>query len=209
MVIIGYTHYWSRPAEIPQDKFDKIQADVRKVVDACNEIGIRIRGGMGEGEPIITTEEIVFNGDALCGHQKRDLGITWPSENAGGFDDKGTTDGDWFAGAKLNTRTCGGDCSHETFHLPRVDKENEWHKMDENGFYGGFTKTAYKPYDVAVTAALIIVKHYLEDNCEVSSDGRDRDWFDGKMLCDKLFGYGLGYALNDETRNLSKIAVPV
>ncbi len=66
--------------------------------------------------------------------------------------------GPWFAGAVLQARSCDGDCSHETFRLYRSDQH-----------YFGFCKTACKPYDIAVTAALIIVKHYVRD-IHVSSD---------------------------------------
>lgn len=168
MVIIGYTHYWRRPEKISQEKFDKIQADVRKIIDACTDMDIKIRGVDGIDEPIVTSQDICFNGDALA---------------------------------------CSGDFSHEAFDIPRIDKEDSWHKMDECGVFGGFTKTARKPYDIAVTSALIVLKHYLGEDCEISSDGKDKDWFEAKMLCDKLFGYGLGYTLNDVTYNLYKTSV--
>lgn len=194
---MGYTHYLRRPLEIPQDKFDAICTDTKRIIHACNEAGIRIRNGHGEDEPIISPDLISFNGDANCGHVKRDLGITWPSSNASGADAEGETDGIWFAGALLATRTCGGDCAHETAHLPRVFKPQEWQEP-EKGLYFEFCKTAYKPYDLAVTAFLIVCKHHLGGKIEISSDGQDKDWFDAKMLCDKVLGYGIGYLIEPE-----------
>ena len=45
-----------------------------------------------------------------------------------------------------------------------------------------FCKTAFKPYDVTVCAALIAFKHRLGPDATVSSDGNDPDWEDGRML---------------------------
>lgn len=199
---MGYTHYWRREPEIPQKTFDAICRDTKKIIDACNDAGIRIRNGHGENEPIITADLISFNGDSNCGHERRDLGITWPSPNASGADADGETDGEWFAGALLATRTCGGDCAHETAHLPRAFKPDEWQESDNNGLYFEFCKTAFKPYDLAVTAWLIICKHHLGDAIQVSSDGEDKDWFDAKMFCDKILGYGIGYSIEPEAGTL-------
>jgi hypothetical protein len=194
---LGYTQYWRRPLEIPQKKFEAIASDFKRVVDACQEAGIRVRDGHGENEPILNADLISFNGDASCGHTERDLGITWPSSEASGAAEDGEVAGEWSAGASLATRTCGGDCSHETCYFPRVYKPDSWDEP-KKGLYFGFCKTAYKPYDIAVTAFLLICKHHLKSRIVVSSDGEDKDWFDAKMLCDKLFGYGLGYTLDEK-----------
>lgn len=199
---MGYTQYVRRPLEIPQDKFDAICVDLNKIIHVCNQAGIRIRNGHGEDEPVITPDLISFNGDAHCGHTERDLGITWPSPKASGAEAEGETDGTWFAGAMLATRTCGGNCAHETAYLPRVLKPDKWQEPDEDGLYFEFCKTAFKPYDLAVTAFLIVCKHHLGDTIEVSSDGEDKDWFDAKMLCDKLLGYGIAYFVDPEDGTL-------
>ena len=52
-----------------------------------------------------------------------------------------------------------GDNSHETFVLSS-------YKGDFN-----FCKTARKPYDIVVCKVLLILKHYLGDGINVSSDG--------------------------------------
>lgn len=65
-----------------------------------------------------------------------------------------------------------GELSHEDFSLLEYFKENE----------GGFCKTAYKPYDTAVVAALILLKHYMGGAVEVSSDGDASDWLEGLRL---------------------------
>jgi hypothetical protein len=58
----------------------------------------------------------------------------------------------------------------------------------EDGYFA-CTKTAYKPYDVAVTAFLILAKHHLGDAIKVSTDGEPKDWEDGRMLCEAVLGY--------------------
>lgn len=65
------------------------------------------------------------------------------------------------------------DLSHETFTAREHFSQNE-------NF--NFCKTAQKPYDQCVTACLIILKHYLGDVLDVSSDGDASDWTEGLNL---------------------------
>ena len=108
----------------------------------------------------------------------------------------GDVGGVWFAGLQLNTRTCDGDCSHESFCLPRVLTLDEWRKP-ERGKYFEFCKTAYKPYDLAVTACLIIAKHHLGGAIFVKSDGELDAWKDSMALCQKMLGYGEDFKLDE------------
>jgi hypothetical protein len=55
-------------------------------------------------------------------------------------------------------------------------------------FVFAFCKTAYKPYDLVVTACLIVFKNYFKDNFIVSSDGNDSDWQEAKEICHKVLG---------------------
>lgn len=59
------------------------------------------------------------------------------------------------------------DDSHETFMLPRDYREFN------------FCKTARKPYDLLVTASLIVANHFAPDAYDIGSDGDQSDWFDG------------------------------
>ncbi|PSR27615.1 MAG: hypothetical protein C7B46_19320 [Sulfobacillus benefaciens] len=90
----------------------------------------------------------------------------------------------WFGGALLKTRTCYGDCSYESFRFDRVEDARF-----------SFCKTARKPYDVAVTAALIVIKHHLP-TVRIMSDGNDDDWADGRMVCMTACGYGENFRLD-------------
>lgn len=67
-----------------------------------------------------------------------------------------------------------GGNGHETFYLPR---KNE----------GNYCKTANKPYDVCVTATLLLAHMHLDDKIKLASDGDVEDWQEGvKMINDKL-----------------------
>ncbi len=196
---MGFSHYWRREQEIAQPTMESIVNDFRKIVKAISSY-VDLAGGQGEGKPEITYDKIWFNGNAKCGHPREDLGITWPSDDAGGIAEpfkENVQKGNWFAGAQLQKRTCGGDCSHETMAFPRIMKLEKWQEP-KNGLYFEFCKTAFKPYDLAVIALLIIAKHYLKEKIKVSSDGTDEQWFDGKFICQNVLGYGLDFKLSED-----------
>lgn len=181
---MGYTHYWRRVPEIPQDKYDSIVDDFKKLIPTLVSVmGIKLAGPLGEGALEITKDTIAFNGPEKCGHKERDLGITWPSSKARGVAKGGidVVDGGWFAGAQLSSRTCGGNCSHESMVIERVYQE-EYDRHPEDALKFAFCKTAYKPYDLAVTSLLIIAKHHLRHNIHVSSDGGPKDWMDARRI---------------------------
>lgn len=180
---MGYTHYWYRDKVLDKDGWALLMQDFPKVVEGLKEIGVPLASWDGHGEPEIAGNVIAFNGVEKCGHPKRDLGIPWPAEEAmgvfNGDGDKEDIGGTWFAGAKLKRRACGGDCSHETFRLERVyQPRGSYDAAHENGKYFSFCKTAYKPYDVAVCACLILAKAYLKEQIIVSSDGEPATWGD-------------------------------
>lgn len=198
---MGYTHYWRREPIIQTEDFKGIVDDFKKLVPELRKMGVELAGGHGDGNPTVNNEEVWFNGKRNCGHEKFDLHIAWPSEDAGGIGVKAkeAVKGTWFAGAKIQTRVCGGDCSHETFWFPRVREKANWDKPEiHNGLklYFSCTKTAFKPYDLAVNCFLIIAKYHLRSRIIVHSDGEKEHWFDGMLLCHKILGYGLEFKLD-------------
>ena len=68
---------------------------------------------------------------------------------------------------------------------------------DKVGKYFGCCKTAFRPYDVAVTAFLVIAKHYLGDKIIVHSDGEMDGWKDAMNLCQDVLGYGKSFRLDN------------
>ena len=229
---MGYTHYYYVAKEFDTGSFAKVATDFKKMITPLKHLGVILADGRGENYPLISPTEIRFNGLAKCGHPKRDLGITWPSSKASGISKNNTdtqqeeiTKSDWFAGAKLQTRACGGDCSHETFTLEQklkttmtryddstyeLEPQGEYsvvtqqdgtrdkNPANEVGKYFQFTKTAYKPYDLAVTMCLVIAKHYLGEQISISSDGTMKNWHEAMQLCHHFLGYGKGFKLDDD-----------
>ena len=195
---MGYTHYWYRPRIVPKSKFLAIVWDFRKLLPAFEEAGLRLANWDGGGEPEITDQAVNFNGSCHCGHPKdASIIIPWPEKGAGGV---GTAveskAGTWFAGVTLQSRTCDGDCSYESFNFPRVIKPRDWEEP-KDGKWFVFCKTGFRPYDIAVTAFLVIAKHHLGKTIIVRSDGEGEHWFDGKMLCAMELGYGLEFKLDE------------
>jgi hypothetical protein len=223
---MGYTHYVYQEKTLNKENFKKVVEDFKKLMPVFDNMGIKLASWNGKGKPEIKATEIAFNGDENCGHEERNLGITWPAKGAKGVNmayEKGEeeatdtivtqlsgekenlrvndsdVDGTWFAGCKLNSRTCGGDCSHESFVLKQTfRKAYDDQKASDGGKWFSCCKTAYKPYDLAVISCLIIAKHYLGKEVAIHSDGDIDDWDDGKILCQKLLGFGDDFKLDED-----------
>ena len=85
----------------------------------------------------------------------------------------------------------GGGLDHETFYMPRVLEPQPWQQPDEQGRYFDFCKTARKPYDLAVVAALLAFQHHFPPpETAANSDGDASDWAAGLALCRRVLGYG-------------------
>lgn len=89
------------------------------------------------------------------------------------------------------------NASYETFSFPRCLPPDE-EEPGENGLYIGFTKTAFRPYDIAVTVALLIAKRTLGDQFLVHTDGLDAQWSDAKHICQEALGYGDWFGVVEE-----------
>lgn len=188
---MGYTHYWRRKKEIPFKTMQEIIDDFIVVLPVLLEV-VDLAGPSGAGSPCIAYNGAGFNGRTRCGHPKQKLGVLWPAQEASGIANPFKEDavqGSWFADALINKRSCDGDCSHESFSFPRIIKIERWHR-EENNLYFEFCKTAFKPYDLAVTVFLIIAKYYLKDELMVTSDGSSKHWQDAKELCQAILEYG-------------------
>jgi len=74
--------------------------------------------------------------------------------------------------------------AHETFIFPDFPEQ------------AGFCKTARKPYDLAVTAALIILKHHLREMITIGSDEVTAHFRPAMNLCQEILGYGEEFRLD-------------
>ena len=207
---MGYTHYWRVVPEFDPVKFAKVASDFKIMTKPLKHLGVVLADGLGDGYPTISPTSIIFNGPEKCGHEERTLGITWPAKKATGIIKNGVdtklqdiTKSVWFAGAELETRSCGGDCSHETFTLEqkyantvtRWDGSTYTKELNKNGRYFDFCKTAYKPYDLAVTVCLVIANHHLCKDIIISSDGEMSNWEEAMQLCQHFLNYGMEFKL--------------
>lgn len=198
---MGYTHYWRRPATISEALWSRIRGDFEKLVLPLSDAGIELAGGLGTGPPEITSERIWFNGPEQCGHPlNEDLIIPYPSLEAEGVGSGSTAiEGDFHGlGVTVRHRCCNGSCSFETFSFERVKHVRSWNEPDEGGLYGEDVKTGFRPYDIAVTAVLLISKHYLGDLFVVHSNGADAQWSDARRICQRVLGYGDWFGIIEE-----------
>ena len=65
--------------------------------------------------------------------------------------------------------------AHETFSIDIRTQEED------------FCKTAQKPYDMAVTASLILAKKIFGEDIEIRSDGNWSDWESGQLLYESVY----------------------
>ena len=179
---MGYTHYWTLKKSIG-NKMSDIANDFKKILLILKTSGIKIANWDGKGKPIINNEEIKFNGIEKCGHDKKPLTLSLPEY---------IKFANWLQNSDYDLY-CNGDCSHESFVLTKIFLS----EMD-------FCKTAMKPYDIAVTTCLIIAKHYLKEDIEISSDGDEDKWRIARILCQSCLGYGMKEKLNIKGGNYEK-----
>lgn len=96
-----------------------------------------------------------------------------------------------------------GDPAHETFGIARL-YTMEIDPNSPNGLQFEFCKTAQKPYDIVVTAALVAFKMRFGDAVRVSSDGDNNDWRPGIDLADSILGTEQSWAF-DQNSDLQHI----
>jgi hypothetical protein len=119
---MGYTHYWRRPRVIPAKIFQAIRRDFERIILPLADSGVYVADGLGEGVPVITDDDIRFNGLRYCGHSRNEsISIPFPSADASGIGpsesaSEESSDG-WTTAVKH--RCCDGKCSYETFDFPR------------------------------------------------------------------------------------------
>jgi len=198
---MGYTHYWDRPRDISQDLFGRIRADFERLILPLSDLGVDLADWDGKDTPTITDDLIRFNGVTDCGHpENEELVIPYPTRQAQGVGPSSTAiEGDFYGcGVTIRHRCCNGHCSFETFALTRKIDLQAGHDPDQNGLYGEWVKTGFRPYDVAVTAALLIAKRHLDDHFVVQTNGAGAQWSDGKRLCQTVLGYGDWFGIVEE-----------
>jgi len=216
---MGYTHYWYRPEQLDTNKFESFKNDCKKIFNHCsNVMGIALGDGGGDNSPVIEKDFISFNG-----HNQQPIGIwttseslslVWPSDIASLEDMKADPtadkrDGMWFAGdtvsqrvAPIDNSTGYGSGSYETCSF-ELNIERSEHQEEPLIF--DCCKTSYRPYDLTVTAVLIAFKYHFFSQVRIKTDGQEKDWMDGRILCNNLLGYGLDLEIFSEPTDIPVI----
>lgn len=95
-----------------------------------------------------------------------------------------------------------GDDSHETFRIRRdhsylsQDPKDDWAKYEKEKWEKDkeifdFTKTNHKPYDLLVTAVMLLYKHHFKTKVRISGDGGIEGFEEGAKLVNKTLKYSL------------------
>ena len=169
---MGYTHYFYRTPELDKGKFKAAVADIRKVVALL---------------PTVNPQDA-----QMCYPEGDDTDV-----KLAGWDGEVGTKPE-FTDELVSFNGVGED-SHETFSIAQTF-EAPAHSLDpgEDGLHFAFCKTARKPYDIAVTASLAVLKHHLGDAIRVSSDGDFDEWADGLALAGEATNLDLSALMQGE-----------
>lgn len=218
---MGYSHYWYTKPNLNETNWKQFAIDCKKLFAfAHNEMGIALADGSGEAEtqPQITREFISFNGSEAqpsgLWTTNENISLPWPSSTASLSDESADptadkTNGTWFAGDLVEQRVAPidnlsgfGSGSYETCGIDRVKELSKYNDYTERDAKYGLAfdccKTAYRPYDLVVTAVLIALKHNFGNDVIISTDGEEKDWLDARMMCNNVLGYGLSVVMDFE-----------
>ena len=185
---MGYAHRWKRPDERDAGQLRQFATDCAAICREYEANDLRLAGQVGRGSAIINDDLVNFNGAEDCAHTKREEQLVYPSSGAGGMMDNGEPDvtGTWCAGTFITTRRCPGSCAYESLTIPRKWEDAAYRVKD--GRIAQSCKTNYRPYDIAVTACLLMLRHRFGNVVQLGSSGGEEDWRDGQMLCLKALG---------------------
>lgn len=171
----------------------RFSEDVRAILSRAEDMGVRISGPTGKGQPEIGPETIAFNGSDRCGHRYRDLGKPWASPTASGIEEVeppyDAAAEPWMSGPYLSTRVCGGSCAGEAFIVDRKYLVRDWERAEAPRRYACSCETRFKPYDLIVAAALVRLKEHLGESITIKSHNPDNAFEDAKRFCRELFGW--------------------
>jgi hypothetical protein len=197
---MGYTLYWRRLPRLDAASFKAASVDFKVICEEIEKMGVHLAGPSGYGPAQAGPDRIAFNGLAKCGHPHRNLGHAYPADDAEGIElIQSPIVGPHYAGAKLRARSCGGECHAEPFVIDRMHDAAEWEVKTDDGMYRQHCTTEYKPYDLAVAAALVRLKHNLGEQIRVDSDdGQITHFREAMALCRRLFEKNSPFELEPE-----------
>ncbi len=80
------------------------------------------------------------------------------------------------------------------YETAAIDRESDG-RIKDGDLVFSFCKTAHRPYDVAVQAFYLIVRHYCPET-QIHSDGEEEDWQDAVRLLNSVLDYPITTALS-------------
>ena len=84
-----------------------------------------------------------------------------------------------------------GAAGCESFVVQRIVQPRHPREQPDQAWRSNFCKTNYRPYDLCVQGALIVLSHHLGSTMfRVTSDGQSRDWNAARTACQRILGYG-------------------
>lgn len=143
---MGYTHYWSSNSELDQKIWDRFIEDCNKLYKSMPST-TSIAGGYYKDSPLL------LNGCTKYKHATFNKNVVHFNGTAV-KERQLATNGYW---KDID------DLGHETFRLERTN-------------CNGFCKTARKPYDLMVTACLLLLAYHFGDQVDINSDGYEEEW---------------------------------
>jgi len=166
---MGYTHSLDRnnKKDHDQETWNMFIADCKKLYKNMPEHSLSAGGSFGDMPLLLNGcfkyKNAVFNKDMVY------------------FNGSGTTErvrsGDHWVDALCDTPE-HNNLGHETFSIYRKN-------YGENAC--SFCKTARKPYDLMVTACLLLYKYYF-NSASITTDGTEDDWSEAYKFIASVFG---------------------
>lgn len=173
---MGYSHcYYKKEIKHDDKTWNSFLKDVRQVAS-------RFKLQQPQSVHFITDSDLDIKGDINI-----KIGDGLDGGGSPEFDEKHI----WFNGV--------GKDAFETFHISKDDtykldpsnKMYEYYKVmfDREGHLFGFTKTNRKPYDLLVTATLVLYKHHFKHKVDVKFDDGYEGFKEGIELVNSTLGY--------------------
>ena len=169
---MGYTHHYYVERAYAADTFGKTASDFAALLPALSLLNVDLAGATGAGKPTIDSRLIEFNGSggAACEPFRLEQAVQDQYQRPAG---------------RAPSFRDPGTGKRETNPPTVVGKRHL------------YTKTEHRPYDLAVTACLIIAKCHLGNGIIVCSDGSEEKWEPARRLCETTIGYGGNFRLDN------------
>lgn len=148
---MGYSHHFTQKKSFSHKKWHAFTEFVEKL----SHYKPTICGPDGTGHPVITSNDVMFNGDAGVGESYDTFHVSRAPESPHLL---------------------------ESLHNERMSYVRYEHMSAKyKGFR--FCKTNRKPYDASVVACLIFIANMDKDIMKITSNGKISDWHEGLYLC--------------------------